>query len=267
MDCQEVREQLEEMVRGRLAASAAEALEAHLAGCASCREALEVQRAVRAMVRAGAPRYAAPSELRARIGAQVDARAERPRSAGAAWWPWKRLPRWSLAAMAGTLAVLLAVWGPSLWTTRDPVARLVAGGLAEYREYARRAAPRPATDPAALLKPLQSELDFPFEPVFEGDPQIHLVSAQVSDLAGRRAATLVYRDGAGRYSALFLMPETGIPIPEQGRVSIEAYKPYHQATEGKQLFLWKQRNLACLLVIDGSEADGVALFLKIRKAA
>ena len=263
MECQEAREQLEEMIRGHLAAGAGEALEAHLAGCASCREALEVQRAVRAMVRAGAPRYAAPPDLRARIGAQTGARIERPRSAGAAWW----VPRWSLAAAAGALAVLLAVWGSSLWTARDPVARLVAGGMAEYREYASRAAPRPATDPATLLKPLQSQLEFPFEPVFEGDPQVHLVSAQLSDLAGRRAATLVYRDVAGRYSALFLMPETGIPIPEQGRMSIEAYKPYHRVTEGKQLFLWKQRNLACLLVVDGSEADGVALFLKIRKAA
>jgi len=267
MDCQDVQEQLEELVQGRLAAGSAEDLEAHLAGCASCREALEVQRAVRAMIRAGAPRYTAPPELRARIGARVGAGAERPGRARSVWWVWRRGPRWALPALAGTLAVLLAVWGPSLWTSRDPVGRLVAGGLAEYNEYARRAAPRPATDPAALLRPMQSQLDFPIEPVFPGDSQVHLVSAQVSDLAGRRAATLVYRDAAGRYSTLFLMPEAGLAIPEQGRVPIEAYKPYHRVAEGKQVFLWKQRNLACLLVIDGSEADGAALFLKIRKTA
>jgi hypothetical protein len=176
-----------------------------------------------------------------------------------------RARRWSLAAVAGTLAVLLAVWAPSLWTSRDPVARLVAGGLAEYQEYARRAAPRPATDPATLLRPVQSQLDFPFEPVFQGDPQVQLVSAQVSDLAGRRAATLVYRDAVGRYATLFLLPDAGIAIPEQGRMPIETYKPYHQLAGGKQVFLWKQRSLACLLVVDGNEADGAALFLKIRK--
>jgi anti-sigma factor RsiW len=255
------------MVRGHLAAGRAEALEAHLAGCASCREALEIQRAVRTMIRARAPRYSAPPKLRARIETRVGIPAERPGPERSARWAWKWGPCWALPALAGTLALLLAVWGPSLWTSRDPVGRLVAQGLDEYNEYARKSAPRPVTNAAALLEPIRSQLDFPFEPVFPGDAQVHLVSAQVSDLVGRRAATLVYRDGAGRYSTLFLMPEAGIAIPEQGRMPIEAYKPYHQVAGGKQVFLWKQRSLACLLVVDGNEADGAALFLKVRKSA
>ena len=266
MDCQDVREHFEELLQGRLAADSAEAVQAHLAGCASCREALAVQRAVRAMIRSGAPRYTAPPELRARIAAHAGAPAEGPGQALSAWWGWTRAPRWSLAALAGTLAALLAVWGPSLWTARDPVDRLVARGLAEYKEYARKAAPRPVPDVAALLESLRSQLNFPFEPVFTGDAQVHVVSAQVSDLSGRPAATLVYRDGAGRYSTLFLMPEMGIAIPEGGRMPIETFKPYHRVEGGKQVFLWKQRNLACLLVVDGNEADGAAIFLKVRKS-
>jgi anti-sigma factor (TIGR02949 family) len=267
MNCQDVREQLEEILRGDFPAGSAEALQVHLAGCAACRETLEDQRAVRAVVRAEAPRYVAPPGLRARIEARLGTPMERPRTASPAWWSWTRSPRWGLVAAAGTLVVLLAVWAPSLWTARDPVARLMAAGLAEYQEYARRAAPRPATDPALLLAPLRSQIDFPFEPIFLGDPEVHLVSAQVSELAGRRAATLVYRDAAGRYATLFLMPGMGIAIPEQGRMPIETYAPYHRVTDGKQVFLWKQRNLTCLLVIDGSRADGAALFLKIRRTA
>jgi hypothetical protein len=172
-----------------------------------------------------------------------------------------------MAALAGVLAVVVGVWGPSLWTARDPTGRLLARALAEHEEYARAAAPHPAADPAALLGPVRSQAGFAFEPVFQGDAQVHLVKATVTHLPGTLAAALVYRDAAGRYSTLFLMPEAGVAIPEQGRMPIETYTPHHRVTAGKQLFLWKQQQLACLLVVDGSLEDGAALFLKVRKTA
>jgi mycothiol system anti-sigma-R factor len=267
MNCQDAREQFEALIRGRLETAGAQALQAHLAACASCRDALEVQREVRALIRAEAPRYAAPPELRARIRARVLGPAQRPGPLWPAWRAWVRSPRWALAALAGGLAVVVAVWGPSLWTARDPVGRLMARALAEHEEYARGAAPHPAADPAALLEPVRSQVGFAFEPVFQGDAQVHLVNAMLSDLPGTRAAVFVYRDAAGRYATLFLMPEAGIAVPEHGRMPIETYKPYHLATAGKQLFLWKQRQLACVLVVDGSREEGAALFLKVRKTA
>jgi mycothiol system anti-sigma-R factor len=267
MNCQDAREQFEALIRGRLEAAGAEALQAHLAGCASCRDALQVQREVRALIQAEAPRYAAPPELRARIRARVLGPAQRPGPVRPARRAWVRSPRWALAALVGALAVAAAVWGPSLWTARDPVGRLMARALAEHEEYVRAAAPHPTADPAALLEPVQAQAGFAFEPVFRGDAQVHLVNAMLGHLPGTRSAAFVYRDDAGRYATLFLMPEAGIAVPEQGRMPIETYKPYHQAAAGKQLFLWKQRQLAWVLVVDGSREDGAALFLKVRKAA
>jgi len=261
MNCQDAREHFEALVRGQIETVPAEALQAHLATCASCRDALEVQREIRALIRAEAPRYTAPPQLQARIRARVLG------PAWPAWRAWMPRPRWAVAALAGVLAVLAGVWGASLWTARDPVTRLLAQAMAEHEEYAHAAAPHPAADPAALLEPVRAGAGFAFEPVFQGDAQVHLVNAMVSALPGTRTAAFVYRDAAGRYSTLFLMPEAGIAIPEQGRMPIETYRPYHRVTAGKQLFLWKQRQLACLLVVDGSPADGAALFLKVRKAA
>jgi mycothiol system anti-sigma-R factor len=267
MNCQDAREHFEALIRGQIETAPAEALQAHLAACASCRDALQVQREVRALIRAEAPRYAAPPQLRARIRARVLGPAARPGPAWPAWRAWVLRPRWAVVALAGVLAVLAGVWGLSLWTARDPVTRLMAQALAGHEEYARAAAQHSAADPAALLEPVRSRAGFAFEPVFQGDAQVHLVNAMVSELPGTRTAAFVYRDAAGRYSTLFLMPEAGISVPEQGRMPIETYRPYHRVTGGKQLFLWKQRQLACLLVVDGSPADGAALFLKVRKAA
>jgi hypothetical protein len=116
------------------------------------------------------------------------------------------------------------------------------------------------------VRELKGQLDYPFEPIFTGDSGEQLVAGKVSDLSGKRAATFVYRDGAGRYTTLFLMPEAGIVIPTEGRMPIETFKPYHRLVSGRQLLLWKQGNLACLLVSDLDQAGLAAMFLKIRKA-
>lgn len=92
-------------------------------------------------------------------------------------------------------------------------------------------------------------------------------SASPKESVTHGAAAFVYRDGSGRYTTLFLMPEAGIVIPDEGRMPIETFKPYHRVTSGRQLLLWKQRNLACLLVSDLDQAGMASMFLKIRKTA
>jgi len=77
----------------------------------------------------------------------------------------------------------------------------------------------------------------------------------------------IYRDHSGRYTTLFLMPETGIVLPEERRMPIENFKPYHREISGRQLLLWKQGNLACVLVSDLDQAGLPSVFLKIRKTA
>ena len=263
MECAEAREHLSDLNRGRLEAGTAEAVRAHVGQCAPCAAALQREAEVRALIQARAPRYAAPPALRSRIQAVMAQDA----FGGSAWRTWLRGHPWTIGSLAAAVAVLLLVWGGTLWMARDPVSRLAARAVAEHVEYARQTMDRSVPDPLALVRELRSQVDFSFEPIFRGDSQVQLVAGLVSDLLGKRAAAFVYRDGSGRYTTLFLMPEAGTTIPAENRMPIETFKPHHRVTSGRHLLLWKQRDLACLLVSDLDEAEMAAMFLKVRKAA
>ncbi|OGB94380.1 MAG: hypothetical protein A3G35_14655 [candidate division NC10 bacterium RIFCSPLOWO2_12_FULL_66_18] len=263
MECAEAREHLSDLNRGHLEAGTAEAVRAHVGQCASCAAALQREAEVRALIQARAPRYPAPPALRSRIQAAMAQDA----FGGPGWRALLRSHPWTVGSLAGAIAVLLLVWGGTLWMARDPVSRLAAQAVAEHVEYAKEMMNRPIPDPPALVKELRSQVDFSFEPIFRGDSQVQLVAGLVSDLLGKRAAAFVYRDGSGRYTTLFLMPEAGTTIPAENRMPIETFKPHHRVTSGRHLLLWKQRDLACLLISDLDEAEMAAMFLKIRKAA
>jgi anti-sigma factor (TIGR02949 family) len=294
MDCSEAREHLCDLNRGRLEADAAEAVRAHLTQCADCAALLQVEVRVRALIRAQAPRYTAPPALKARVqdllaesappkesvihGAAAGTHGAAAGTHGAAagtrrtagpprWRDWLRGHSWTAGGLAGAVALLLVVWAGWLWLPRDPVSLLADGAVAEHVEYVKATMTRPAADPLAVMREVRDRVGFAFEPIFPGDSQVALVAGMVTDLRGRRAATFVYRDGSGRYTTLFLMPEAGIVIPDEGRMPIETFKPYHRVTSGRELLLWKQRNLACLLVSDLDQAGTASMFLKVRKSA
>src|SRR5574337_212189 len=235
MDCAEAREHLSDLNRGRLDPATAGAVRVHVEECAACAAALQAEARMRAFVQAQAPRYVAPPALKTRIQAllagQVPARAV-PRSE----WRSRLSGRpWTVAALAGAMAVFLMVWGGSLWFARDPVFLLVDRAVAEHVEYVKDTMSRPATDPLAVVREVEDRVDFRLEPIFLGDAEVQLVTGTASDLRGKRAATFVYRNASGRYTTLFLMPEAGLVIPAEGRMPIEGFKPYHQVTSGRQL--------------------------------
>ncbi len=264
MECSEARDQLTDLNRGYLGAETAEAVRAHVQQCAACRSALQTEVEIRARIQTGAPRYTAPPALRRRIEAALEPSASGGRSR---WRDWLRGHPWTVGGLAGAMAVLLLVWAGSFWVTRDPATRLATRAVAEHTEYVKEMMNRPAADPGRLFRELQSQIGFPFEPVFRGDPQVQLVAAMVSELAGKRAATFVYRDGTGRYTTLFLMPGAGVVVPEGDRMPIETFKPHFRTASGRNLLLWKHRDLAWLLVSDLDKTELAAMYLKVRKAA
>lgn len=266
MDCAEAREHLHDLNRG-LADGSAEAVRVHVGACAACAEALQVDAEVRGLLRAEAQRYSAPPALRARIqtlltvSAPADRAPARPMGSRA----WLLGHRWSVGSLAGAMAAILLVWAGALWLARDPIARLADRAVAEHMEYVKETMTRPVADPPAVVRELKDRAGFSFGAIFPGDSEEHLVAGRVSDLSGKRAATFIYRDIAGRYTTLFLMPEAGIVIPSEGRMPIETFRPYHRVIAGRQLFLWTQGGLACLLVSDLDQTGSASMFLKIRK--
>jgi hypothetical protein len=280
MDCPEACEHLRDLDRGWLKAETAEAVRAHLAQCSTCAGALQAEARIRAMIQTQAPRYVPAPALRARVqalllpsalpeqtitrGAAVSTR-QAARQAG--WREWLQGHLWSVGGLATAVAVLLVVWAGWLWLARDPVSLVADRAVAEHTEYVKEAMTRSAADPSAVISTVKRQVDFALEPVFSGDAQVQLVTGKVEAFRGKRAAIFIYRDASGHYTTLFLMPEAGIVIPDEGRLPIETFKPYHRVTSGRQLLLWKQRNLACLLVSDLDQAGTASMFLKVRKSA
>jgi anti-sigma factor (TIGR02949 family) len=263
MECAEAREHLADLNRGQLGPELAAAVRGHVAQCPACQALLETDAEIRELSRTQAPRHTAPPALRTRIQGMIT----RPDAGGwVAWWRWLRLHPWSVGALAAT-CVLLVVWALWAWRPGDPVSQMTAQAVREHGEYIKEVKTRPAADPAALLRELRPQVGFPFEPVFQGDPQVQLVAAQVGELSGKRAATFIYRHTAGQYSTLFLMPGTGVVVPEGDRMLIETFRPHFRTTAGRSLFLWKHRDLAWLLVSDLDRSEVPAMYLKVRKAA
>lgn len=264
MRCAEVKEHLCDLNRGQLEPVIAKAVRSHVQQCAECSADLQAEVEIRSLIRAQAPRYTAPPGLRTRI--QANMIQDTPRG-WSLWLGWLRGHAWATSSLAGAMAVLLLFWVGGLWLTRDPLSSTMTRAVKEHSEYVQDMMNRPAPDPQALVRELRTQAGFPFEPVFQGDAGVQLVGSLMTDLPGKRAATLVYRNSAGQYTTLFLMPGTGTVIPDGGRVQIESFTPYHQVASGRQVLLWKQRDLVCLIVSDLDQSGVAAMFLKIRKAA
>jgi anti-sigma factor (TIGR02949 family) len=263
MQCAEAKEHLSDLNRGRLEPQIDKAVRSHVEHCAECSADLQAEAEIRTLIRTQVKRFTTPPGLRTRIQANMAQAAPRGWSL---WIDWLRGHVWATSGLAGAMAVLLLVWAGGLWLTRDPLSPIMTRAVVEHTEYAKEMMNRPVPDPQAVVGELRSQASFSFEPVFPGDSGVQLVGTLMSDLPGKRAATLVYRDTAGRYTTLFLMPGAGTVIPDGGRMQIESFKPYHRVASGHQVLLWKQKDLACLIVSDLDQPGLAAMFLKIRKA-
>jgi anti-sigma factor (TIGR02949 family) len=278
MDCAKARQHLSDLNRGRLAPRTTAEVRAHVAECLTCGATLEIEARIRRIVQTEAPRYSAPPALKARVQAlfaefafPAEATTE-DAGRGTGWGVrqsrWRVLLSghpWTVGSLAGAVVVLLVVWAGWLWLVRDPVSLLADRALAEHTEYVKDTMTRSPADASAEIRQVQSQVDFPLGSVYPGDSQFQLVAGKVERLRGRQTAMFIYRNSSGRYTTLFLMPEDGIVIPDEGRLPIETFKPYHTETKGHQLLLWKQRNLACLLVSDLNQAGIASMFLKVRE--
>src|SRR5512143_1746960 len=225
MDCAEARDDLSDLNRGQLPASTTDAVRTHVGECAACAEALQVDAEVRARVRREAPRYTAPPALRERIRTLLadSALAQTAPARSGGWRAWLPGLRWTVGSLAGATAAVLLLGVGWLWMAKDPVSVLLDRAVDEHAEYVKDTMTRPAADPAAVMRALQGKVGYAVERVFPGDAQQQLVAGKVSDLPGARAATFVYRDGAGRYTTLFLLPGAGVDIPAKGRMPIETF--------------------------------------------
>jgi anti-sigma factor RsiW len=262
MDCHETREVLEEYRRRELPPERARAVEAHLAGCPACRALLAREEAVAKLVRA-IPRTPAPPALVRQVRALG---ALRPGLAG-----WLGRP-WVAAALAAV--VVLAVLAP--WLRRpaerpaDPVDALIQSGVAEHRRILLdlEATPREVSNPEAdaLFQRVRSVTEVDLPRVFAGNDELHLIAARPTILASRKTAAATLRYKTSPDTTYFVLPGPDLPMPTEGRVQIEQYRPYMREVSGFNVVYWKQKDLVYLMV-SGLDREGCQkLYLKVRKA-
>jgi hypothetical protein len=199
---------------------------------------------------------------------QVGALGTRPRRiAGWLGRPW-------VAAAVGA-AVVLVVLAP--WLLRRPAERpgdivdaLIQSGVAEHRRILLdlEATPREISNPDAdaVFQRVRSVTTVELPRVFAGTDELHLLAARPTILASRKtaAATLRYRTSPD--TTYFVLPGPDLPMPTEGRVQIEQYRPYMREVNGFNVVYWKQKDLVYLMV-SGLDREGCQkLYLKVRQA-
>lgn len=259
MSCDATRDRLEEYRRGALAPEAARAVETHLAACPACRSRREQDDALAALLRT-LPRTTAPPAL-----------ARQLRALGV---PRRRLARWLgrpwvAAGLAALLvAAVLAPWVRFGQRPADVVEALIQSGVAEHRRILLQieAAPGDVQDPDLLFARIRSVADVEMPKILAGAGELRLLTARPTLLQSRKTAAAALRYPASPVTTYFILSGNDLPMPAEGRVQIEQYRPYMRQVNGFNVVYWKQDGLAYLMV-SGLDREGCQkLFLKMRRA-
>lgn len=256
MDCHAARDLLEEHRRGVLGSDQAHAVEAHLAACPACRALRAEADAVAALLRT-LPRTPAPGTLARQVHALGGAP---PGLRGRRAWPW--------AAAVLAALVLGAILGPWGWRGPDPVDALIRSGVAEHRRILLEieAGLAGVPDPAAAFERVRQVTEVPLPPVFAGAEDLRLVAARPTLLESRKSAAAALRYKTAPVTTYFVLDGKDLPMPTEGRVQIDRYRPHMRQADGFNVIYWKQGDLAYLMV-SGLDREGCQkLFLKMRQA-
>lgn len=191
------------------------------------------------------PRYAAPPHLSRAIRAAVPARVPR--------LPWLA----PAVAALGTALLLLLFFVPVLprLVPLDPTDRLVRAVVSEHMRVLMWGVRHGEVVPATLTE-LSRETGVALTRSFIGDEQLTLVAAEPVYVDRRRGIAIHYRDAEGHLVTYVAVPATGVAVPDRNRVQVDRYRPALVRDSGFATWLWRQGEVACLIVSDRvSEAE------------
>jgi mycothiol system anti-sigma-R factor len=185
MNCEEANQFLDAYLDGELEPGKRRELEQHLNDCPECRELLEQQRQFRVFFTANAPRYKAPSELKASVVARVRTERSQPKLIAFVRRPW--LYAAALAVLSSVLAWLIlfpnretglvtqAVWDHSRVVLLERVCDVVS------------------TDPAVVQPWLTANLGFAPPVVSLPGTEFQMRGARIDVIQNRKVAALIYQ--------------------------------------------------------------------------
>jgi anti-sigma factor RsiW len=188
----------------------------------------------------------------------------RLRSALHAWWT-------SPPALCATTAIVVLALALPLYqrwiAPAPPPAAIVVGEAA--RDYIRLLLNYPPhgtdpKDPEQIRQWFQQALGFSPPLHFWGNQDFQLLRGYPTYVMERRAACMLFKSG-DVISTLYVFPASDLAIPPQNRRQIDGFAPYLATIHERRVLLWKQEDLAYLIVTRLTEPQLDQLFLRIRK--
>jgi anti-sigma factor (TIGR02949 family) len=265
--CDEAQAQFEDLLHERLSEEESRLLRQHLNECPQCLEAFDTAGLIASLIRQRATYHRAPEYLREAIMQEMHRQARLT-----AWLRsvlhtvWTTPP--ALCAVTAIVVLALALPLYHRWVIpTTPAASMVLGEAA--RDYIRLLLNYPPhgtdpKDPEQIRTWFQEALGFAPPLQFWGNQDFQLLRGYPTYIMERRAACLIFKSG-DVISILYVFPASDLAIPAENRRKIEGYAPYLAAIHERRVLLWKQQDLAYLIVTRLNEPQLDQLFLSIRK--
>jgi mycothiol system anti-sigma-R factor len=264
--CDEARERFEDLLHDRLSEAESQSLRQHLSECSRCLEELDTAGLIGALIRHRASYHRAPDHLRQSILREVRRQQTLvARLRGALYTLWTTPP--VLCATTAILVLALALPLYHRWAVPapDPAVRVVGEAARDYRRLLLNYPPHgtnPA-EPGQIQQWFQQTLNFSPAIQFWGNQDIRLLRGYPTYIMERRAACLIFKMGDA-ISTLYIFPGADIAIPLHNRRQINGYAPYQATARDQHVLLWRQGELAFLIVSPLTTPELDQLFLRIR---
>ncbi len=267
MTCDEARERFEDLLHDRLSPEESQALRQHLSECPQCPEEVDIAGQITSLIRSRAAYHRAPDHLRQSILRELRRQAGvsgRLRRALHTLWTTPAVLSPTTAILV--LALALPLYHRWVVPTPDPASRIVGEASRDYIRLLLNYPPHGTspTDPTQIEQWFQETLGFSPPIRFWGNQDFRLLRGYPTYIMGRRAACLIFKTG-DVISTFYIFPGPDVAIPPHSRRQIDGFAPYLTSTVEDKMLLWKQGDLAFLIVSRLTEPELEQLFLRIRK--
>jgi anti-sigma factor RsiW len=268
MDCVDVRLQLLDHLRGRLAAPLEDEVRAHLAGCPDCRRDAAQEDVVTELLERRLPQHPASLALKRRLAAAWPDPAAPRATTRSGWWP--RWGRPVVPALAVGLLLLMAIplYYERVTRPRGDVAALVTEAVNDHLRVL--SSPRPLdveNGGIHQVKPwFEGKLDFAPEIPFAGDADFPLRGGALGYFLDRRAAVVVYQRRLHAVTLLVFRAD-GLAWPAHGLEPMGPAAAYAASSRGFNVLLWRAGDLGYALVSDLDAAELKQLGAKLGGAS
>jgi anti-sigma factor (TIGR02949 family) len=253
-ECDHVREQLLDFIRGRLTEQDRARIERHLQTCAECSRIFERERVLdRALEKR--PNHALPDSLRAKLEARVT--------------PAKTPRRFARAAMVfgpSLAAALLVLFLVRVWV--NPNQELVSEAVNDHLRVVYAEHPVEIESGGIhQVKPwFTGRLDFAPAVSFSGDDEFPLQGGAIGLFVDRKAATFIFKHKLHTIT-LFVFRSEGLSWPLRSNAALGPLPCTSTHLRGFNTLLWRDGDLGYALVSDVDPSELLRLGAKVTGSA